>query len=231
MKKYIFLPILILSISVPYTFASDHSETYNKAQTTCSNYTTHLENYLDTTLPVYLDEKVTKSNQKSIEVYKTILKEKEHTKVSVVVLNQTTKVDFIPAELLNIWKKSYIAGFIYNPFWYWDQWKHNTNFQFMQYTPENIKKFVLNYDEMTGFCGNIEMFAYDDTFSSEDNEVNNKLMKQKIQEMSAIIKKQTIEMNKIKNNKISSTIIKNTNLSLWKLKYIVERLHILGAEG
>lgn len=101
----------------------------------------------------------------------------------------------------------------------------------MKYTPENIKNFVLNYDELIGFCGNIEMFAYDNTFSDEDNEVNNKMMKQKIQEMNTIIKKQTLEINKVKTNKISSVIIKNTNLSLWKLRYIVERLHILGAEG
>lgn len=102
MKKYIFLPILISTISVSYTFASDHSDIYSKTQTTCSNYHTHLERYLDTVLPVYLDEKITKSNQKNIEAYKTLLKEKENTEVSITVLNQTVKANFVSAELLNI---------------------------------------------------------------------------------------------------------------------------------
>lgn len=232
MKKILFVPSFIMALSISFVYASDQSDTYTKTQTTCSNYTSNLEAYLDTVLPFYLDDNITKSNQKSIDVYKKLLKEKRTTKTEVKMSStQTIKLDYALAEALNIGKKSYIAGFIYNPFGYWSEWKHNTNFVFMKYTPENIKSFVLENDSMVWFCNNLEMFAYDNTLSEDDNKANSNLLQKNTQSMNVDIKKHTLEINKVKTKKISPVIIKNTNLYLWKLKYIVEELHILGAEG
>lgn len=232
MKKILFVPALIVALSASFVSASDQNDVYTKTQTTCNTYASNLETYLDTVLPFYLNETITKSNQKNIDAYKKLLKEKRTTKTEVRISNtETIKLDYAQAELLNIGKKSHIVGFIYNPFGYWNEWKHNTEFLFMDYTPENLKSFVLENDDMIRFCNSLEMFAYDDTLSEEDNQINSNLLKNNSQYMNTYIRKHTLEMNKIKTKKISPIIVRNSNLYLWKLKYIVEELHILGAEG
>ena len=227
MKKLSFfiLTLFVSSTCIASVSASENSIAFSQAEKTCGEYQTHLENYLDTALPAYLDENLTKSNQINITKYKTYLQDSSNKQIEITLEKDIVKVQFATAELFNLAKKSFIVDTIYNPFGI------NTSMFPYTFTAEKIKDYVLHSDDMLLFCDGIWMFAENNSMEQEDIKIATNKLKENTKVMNSLMKKFTLETSKIKNKKIPATILKNNNLSLWKLKTILDHLEVQNAKG
>lgn len=75
------------------------------------------------------------------------------------------------------------------------------------------------------------MFAENNSMEQEDIKIATNKLKENTKVMNSLMKKFTLETSKIKNKKIPATILKNNNLSLWKLKTILDHLEVQNAKG
>ena len=224
-KSLIILTLIISSVATSSVSASSNSIAFSQAEKVCNTYKTNTETYLNTVLPAYLDDNLTKSNQDSINKYKTYLNSSSEKQVDIVMWKDTVKVEFATAELFNLEKKSPIVDFIYNPFWL-----NSAMFPYT-FTTDNIKKYTLGNDTLLYFCNTLSMYQENSSMTQEDINISTAKLQENSKEMNSFIRKHSLETANVRNKRSSPTILKNNNLSLWKFKLILDHLDTQNAKG
>lgn len=226
MKKILFVSLISISgFIVNPLFASENSTLLTQVEKTCWEYQTKLEDYLDATLPVYLDENLTKWNQININNYKSTLKKSSDKQVEIVIWKEKVKVPYATAELLNLGNKFLIIDTIYNPLWI------NASAFPYKLTTENVKDYAFESDDMILFCKDLSLFVEDGSLDQQDIDTANKTLKENLKLMNSSMRKFNLEISKIKNRKVPLIVLKNNNFSLWKLQIIIDYLEMKNAKG
>lgn len=213
MKKFLLIPVLILSFSFSSAFASisENNSSIRNLENTCKTYNTSVSKYLSTVLPLYLDSSVTNNNQEVISQYTKSIEALSQDKLAEEMVQYSYELKKLPPltqllfrSLLNVKNANEVQG--------------------LTTTSDSIKSFILSNDTLLKFCNNFPQYKSKVLAEKENgyiamyqNEMNTYT-----KDMKDLMRAQNLEQVKLKNKKFSATIKKDMNLKLYKLIQLIK---------